>query len=54
MSAQLNNGKIDTNVCQSINAGMIILYNKIKDELENKYGIAPDENQIRSHNGNRY
>lgn len=43
---QLNNGKIDTNVCQSINAGMIILYNKIKDELENKYGIAPDENQI--------
>ena len=43
---QLNNGKIDTNVCQSINAGMIILYNKIKDEIENKYGIAPDENQI--------
>lgn len=43
---QLNNGIIDPNICESINAGMIILYNNIKREIEKKYGNSPDENQI--------
>lgn len=42
----MNRGKVNHEVCISENAGMIHVYNKIKDEMNMKYESVPEEAQI--------
>ena len=42
----LSHGQIDPSFCQSLDMGLIQLYNKISWEIKGKYGFAPSEEQI--------
>jgi plasmid segregation protein ParM len=42
----LSYGKIEPDFCQSLDMGLIKLYNQITWEIQKKYGRAPNESQI--------